>query len=56
MIKKKFYQLKKDNKKKEISSDDIESSFNPEVSLKCPISEVGIKVEPSGALNKKKFK
>ena len=55
MIKKKFYQLKKENKIQN-SSDDIEGAFNPEVSLKCPITDVCIKVEPSGALNKKKFK
>ena len=55
MIKKKFYQLKKENKIQD-SSDDLELGFNPDVSLMCPITNIGIKVEPSGALNKKKFK
>ena len=51
-----FYNNDKGSNKHDTSSVDLESGFDPNICFKCPITANCIKTEPSGAVNKHKFK
>jgi hypothetical protein len=52
MIWKKLHQHGSNDQSKNNGAIDLEATFIPEVNLKCPISEVNIKVEPSGTVKR----